>query len=82
VDVLYRPKGCPRCRDAGYTGRLGIYELLVADDALAEHIAGSAPAADLRNTTHQAGLRPLRADGMEKVKTGLTSLAELGRVLT
>lgn len=82
VDVLYRPKGCPRCRDAGFTGRLGIYELLVADDALAEQVARAAPVSELRNAAERAGLRPLRADGMDKVKAGLTSLAELCRVLT
>jgi type IV pilus assembly protein PilB len=82
VDVLYRPKGCPRCRDSGFSGRLGIYELLVADDPLAELITRAAPVSELREYAHQSGLRPLRADGMEKVKAGLTSLAELYRVLT
>ena len=34
VETLYRPKGCPRCRNLGYTGRIGIYELLTIEDTL------------------------------------------------
>ena len=80
LDLLHRPKGCPRCKDLGYAGRVGVYELLVPDESLAERIAQGVPPAELREAARQAGWKPLRADGMEKVKAGITSLSELCRV--
>jgi type II secretory ATPase GspE/PulE/Tfp pilus assembly ATPase PilB-like protein len=78
--MLYRAKGCTRCRNVGYAGRLGIFELLVPDDALVDAIGRGAPLAELRSLAQQAGLTSLRADALEKTKAGITSLAEALRV--
>ncbi|HEY8667321.1 MAG TPA: GspE/PulE family protein [Tepidisphaeraceae bacterium] len=80
LDVLYRPKGCQRCRSLGYSGRVGIYELLVPDDNLNERISQGATLNELRDLARQMGMRPLRADGVEKVRTGITTLDEVHRV--
>jgi len=80
VETLYRPKGCPRCRNLGYSGRIGIYELLVPDDAMIERISQGAPLAELREHARRVGMKPLRTDGMEKAKSGITTLDEVYRV--
>ncbi len=80
VETLYKPKGCPRCRNLGYAGRVGIYELLVPDDQMVERISQGAPLNELREHAKRLGMKPLRADGVEKVKAGVTTLDEVYRV--
>ena len=78
--ALYVPKGCPSCRDTGYRGRTGIYELMVANETLRRHIHDRASEASLRDAAHAAGMTGLRADGARWLADGTTSLAELVRV--
>ncbi len=80
VETLYRPKGCGRCRNLGYSGRIGIYELLVVDDAVLERISHGAALNEIRDLAKTAGMKPLRIDGIEKVKAGVTTLEEVYRV--
>ncbi len=80
VESLFRAKGCTRCRNLGYTGRIGIYELLIVDDEILERISQAAPLNELRELSKKVGMKPLRADGMEKVKAGITTLEEVYRV--
>ncbi len=80
VDKLYRAKGCPRCRNLGYSGRIGIYELFVPDDAVLDKISNGASLNEVRDLAKSAGMKPLRVDGIEKVKAGITSLEEVYRV--
>ncbi len=80
VETLYRPKGCPRCRNRGYAGRIGVYELLVPDDSMFEKISSGASLNELKELAKAAGMKPLRVDGVEKVKAGLTTLEEVYRV--
>jgi type IV pilus assembly protein PilB len=80
VETLYRPKGCPRCRNLGYHGRLGIYELLPIDDRLNERISQGAPLNEIRDLARELDLKTLRCDGVEKVKAGITTLEEVYRV--
>jgi type IV pilus assembly protein PilB len=80
VETLYRPKGCARCKNLGYAGRIGIYELLAPDDAMIERISQGAPLAELRDHAKRLGIKSLRADGIEKVKSGITTLDEVYRV--
>jgi len=82
VDKLYRPKGCPRCKGLGYAGRLGIYELLVPDDALMERISQGASLHELRDLARKSGMKTLRHDGVDKAKSGVTTLDEIYRVTT
>ncbi len=76
---LYEPRGCPACRGSGYRGRLGIYELLVIDDALRRAIGEGADAGTLHTLAQQRGLRPLHDDGLRRVAAGLTTLEEVLR---
>jgi general secretion pathway protein E len=72
--------GCSECRDSGYRGRSGIYELIVVDDALRRLIHDRAPEHSLRAAAMQAGTTSLRRDGARWLVDGTTSLAELVRV--
>jgi type IV pilus assembly protein PilB len=82
VDVLYRPKGCSRCRSIGYSGRIGIFELLVPDDAMCDRISQGATLNEIRDLAKSGGMRSLRVDGLEKVRAGMTTLEEVHRVTT
>jgi type IV pilus assembly protein PilB len=80
VEKLYRSKGCSRCRNLGFVGRIGIYELLIPDDAMIERISQGATLNELRELAKTSGLKTLRTDGIEKVKSGITTLEEVYRV--
>lgn len=80
VEKLFRPKGCERCRNLGYIGRIGIYELFVPEDALVDKISNGANLNEIRSGARESGMRALRADGLEKVKAGITTLEEVYRV--
>src|SRR5688572_1405443 len=80
IETLYKPKGCARCRNRGFAGRIGIYELLVPDDALYDRISSGASLNDIRDRAYKSGMKPLRIDGIEKVKAGLTTMDEVHRV--
>ena len=79
-DRLFRARGCPRCRNLGYTGRIGIYELFVPDDMMLDRISAGATLNEVREMAKSAGMKPLRVDGIEKVKAGITTLEEVYRV--
>ncbi|CAM8626132.1 PulE Type II secretory pathway, ATPase PulE/Tfp pilus assembly pathway, ATPase PilB [Comamonadaceae bacterium] len=74
-------KGCEQCGHTGYLGRTGVFELLVADDAIAELIHHNASEADIRSAALAQGMLPLRDDGERLVSSGLTSHEELVRVV-
>jgi type IV pilus assembly protein PilB len=78
-DHCFQPKGCDRCRNRGYSGRVGIYELLVVDDSLRDIIARNPNVAEFRRTCMERGMVTLRGDGMAKVARGLTSVEEIIR---
>jgi type IV pilus assembly protein PilB len=80
VETLYRAKGCPRCRNLGYAGRIGIYELFVPDDLMFDRISQGANLNELREMSLKQGMATLRSDGIEKVKAGITTLEEIYRV--
>src|SRR5204863_9587418 len=77
---LSAPLGCDACKDTGYRGRTGIYELLVADDALRRLIHDRAAEPVLRAAAARAGMLPLRRDGACWLADGSASLVELIRV--
>jgi type IV pilus assembly protein PilB len=79
VEQLFRAKGCPRCRSLGYSGRIGIYELLVPDDTMIERISQAATLNEIRELGKNLGMKTLRQDGLEKVKAGITTLEEVYR---
>jgi general secretion pathway protein E len=77
---LFAPVGCAECRETGYRGRSGIYELIVVDTAMAKLIHDRAPEHALRSAAIAAGMVTLRRDGARWLAEGHTSLAELVRV--
>jgi type IV pilus assembly protein PilB len=79
-DRVIRGKGCERCRQTGYSGRLGLYELLLLDDQLRDIIARSPNVTEFRRTCIERGMITLRQDGLVKVGSGLTTVEEVMRV--
>ena len=77
---VYRPVGCRRCRDTGYYGREGIYEVLVSDPELQEHIIEGQSTRDIRRAAVKGGMTPLRLAGAEKIERGETTIEEVLRV--
>lgn len=75
-----RGTGCDRCRDTGYHGRVGLFELLAVDERMYGPIEKQAPAATLKQIAVDAGMRTLRNDGTQKMLEGLTTPQEVLRV--
>jgi type IV pilus assembly protein PilB len=75
--TLYRGKGCLSCRNTGYKGRIGIYELLQMDDEIAQLIMDKAPGYKIRENAINKGMITLLEDGLIKAKRGDTSLSEV-----
>jgi type IV pilus assembly protein PilB len=79
--TAYEPAGCVRCGGTGYRGRIGIYELMHVSDDVRRLVLDKASADELRACARHQGMLTLREDGFEKVKRGVTSIAEVLRVL-
>jgi len=77
---LERGSGCPGCRDTGYRGRTGVFELLTVTDDLKHAITRLAPLAELRDLAQGSGMTTLRQDGWAKVQAGITTVEEVLRV--
>jgi type IV pilus assembly protein PilB len=80
ADMHWVSKGCEKCRQTGFSGRVGIYELLTVDDQLRDVIARNPNVSEFRRTCIERGMVPLRGDGMRKVAKGLTTVPEILRV--
>jgi type IV pilus assembly protein PilB len=79
---FYAARGCDACKGTGYSGRIGIYELLVVTDAFADLTSRNPTLGDLRKLAVQEGLMPLLADGVRKAAEGITTLDEVMRVVS
>jgi type IV pilus assembly protein PilB len=79
--VLHRKRGCPRCAQTGYRGRVGVFQLLRMNEELEALAATKASREELERAGMRNGMRMLWDDGIEKVIAGLTSLEELARVV-
>lgn len=79
--TIWQGKGCEVCRHTGLKGRLGIYELMTNNDEISELIARRAPLSDLREAAKANGMKDLRADGLDKVLAGITTVEEVRRVV-
>jgi type IV pilus assembly protein PilB len=77
IETFYAGKGCAKCRQTGFAGRIGVFELLKPSDAMLDLIAGGAGLHELRKCARGDGFITLRSDGMEKVKAGLTTVEEV-----
>ncbi len=78
--IFYRKRGCPRCNQTGYKGRVGIFQLLTMSENLETLAATKASREELERAAMGEGMRTLWDDGIAKVAAGLTSIEELARV--
>jgi type IV pilus assembly protein PilB len=78
--TFYHGAGCKNCRDSGYVGRVGIYELLVIDETFRNMINKDSSVNNMRRVFHNSGHRSMFEDGLIKVKQGLTTIEEVLRV--
>jgi type IV pilus assembly protein PilB len=76
----FEGRGCANCNDTGYRGRLAIYEIMVMHEALKELILRGASTMDLKREAVKLGMSTLRMSALNKVRTGLTTVAETLRV--
>lgn len=80
-ESVMAPQGCLECRQTGYAGRVGIYEMMTLSSGLRELLRHSrVDIAQVRQQAHREGMRPLRISGLQKVAKGVTSLDEVFRV--
>ncbi len=78
--AFYRKRGCPRCGQTGYKGRIGIYQLLTMSEQLEALAVKKATREEIERAAIEEGMRTLWDDGLAKVASGLTSIEELTRV--
>lgn len=78
--TFYKPKGCSKCNQTGYKGRIGIMEALKITPDIKELILQKVPEVKIKNAARREGMRTLRENGLAKVVKGLTSLEEILRV--
>jgi len=76
----YEPVGCSRCNQSGYRGRVGLYSVMRMTERIKEMTVAQAPEAEIAAVAREEGMRTLREDGVDKVRSGMTSLAEVVRV--
>ncbi len=76
----YEPVGCQRCHGTGYQGRLGIYSVMVLGERIKDMVVNLAPEGEIAKAAIEEGMLTLRQSGLEKVRTGLTSVQEVSRV--
>ena len=79
--VLYRAKGCTRCNNTGYKGRLGLYEVMIVSEAIRRLTVERKSADEISRVAAAEGMKSLREDGIDKVLLGMTSVEEIARVI-
>jgi type IV pilus assembly protein PilB len=75
--TVFEPKGCAECNFTGFSGRIGIFEILIMDDKLRALTMQRAPASELRRAAMESGMDSMKKDGFEKVKMGITTVQEV-----
>lgn len=79
--VLHHAKGCSRCNNTGYKGRLGLYEVMIVSEAIRRLTVERKSADEIGRVAAAEGMKSLREDGIDKVLKGLTSVEEIARVI-
>jgi len=78
---LSRGRGCDACRQTGYKGRIGIYELMTVNEEVAELVVRRAPVAEIKQAARANGMKTLQEDGLRKMLAGITTPEEIQRVV-
>ena len=81
ITELYRPVGCTSCAKTGFLGRLGLYEVMPITEEIERLTVESAASDRIRGVALEQGMTPLRLDGLNKARAGLTSIEEILRVV-
>ena len=82
VPELYRPVGCPSCARTGYKGRLALHELMLVGEDIERLAVSRSSGTDIGKVARAHGMVSLRDDGWTKVRQGITSIAEILRVVS
>ena len=77
---FFRGSGCPMCKNSGFLGRIGIFEVLVLDEQIRKMVEEKKSADEIRKRAIELGMKTLREDGLGKAKEGLTTIEEILRV--
>jgi type IV pilus assembly protein PilB len=77
IPTYYRGAGCRRCRNTGFSGRIGIHEILILDDEMRDLVIGNPSLTALRQMARRNGMVTLRQDGFRKVREGITTVEEI-----
>jgi len=82
--TLWSPKqkGCPKCNNLGYKGRIGVYEAILIDERMADLVTRNPSEYEIMREASRQGILTMRQDGIMKVLHGITSLEEVGRVIS
>jgi type IV pilus assembly protein PilB len=78
---FWRGAGCDACRQTGYKGRLGVYEMMRVNEELAEMIVRRAPLSEIKEAARANGMHTMQEDGFRKCRDGLTTIEEVMRVV-
>jgi type IV pilus assembly protein PilB len=81
VEALFRPVGCSRCGKTGFRGRTGLYEVMPMSEEIERMAAERRSSEDIRRLAIEEGMLTLRTDGLQKARSGATSLDEIFRVV-
>jgi type IV pilus assembly protein PilB len=81
IDELFRPVGCSACARTGYRGRLAIYEVMTVTEEIERMTVDRASSDDIKRSAIRDGMIQLKEDGLEKARQGVTSIAEVLRVV-
>lgn len=81
IPVLYRPVGCQKCGKTGYRGRLALHEVMRMSEEIERLTVERRSSEEIKRMSIEQGMKPLRDDGLAKVRAGVTSLEEIQRVV-
>jgi len=81
TEKVWRPIGCEKCNKTGYTGRIGVYEAIIMDDAVAKVTIENPSEKEIKIAAIPQGILDMRQDGILKILTGVTDMSELGRLV-
>lgn len=81
VGKIFKPGKCRECNDTGYKGRVGVYEVVLVDEAIENAVVENPSERTIRGIAKKQGFLDMKEDGVLKVLEGVTSLSELGRVI-
>jgi len=80
IKKLFRGKGCNNCKDTGYKGRVGIFELLIINEEIRKMIIARASNDVIKKKAVEMGMKTLSDDGLEKVSKGITTIDEIIKI--